>query len=88
MILKLLMKDIRVLASEKKSLLVLVMMPIVLTTILSFSLRGNFDEEGLFETVQIGIVKAYDANAEREKFLSKVSPYMSCLLYTSPSPRD
>ncbi len=77
MILKLLMKDIRVLASEKKSLLVLVMMPIVLTTILSFSLRGNFDEEGLFETVQIGIVKAYDANAEREKFLSKVSPYMS-----------
>lgn len=68
MIKKLVIKDIKVLFSDKKSLLIFILMPMVLTTILSFALTGSFGEPGKMETIKMGIVKGYDAQAELEKF--------------------
>lgn len=75
MILKLLKKDIAVLMSDRKSLIVFILMPIILTTILSFSLKGSFQESGKFEAVKVGIVKEYDVEKETSQFIVKVSQY-------------
>lgn len=77
MILKLLKKDIAVLMSDRKSLIVFILMPIILTTILSFSLKGSFQESGKFEPVKVGLVIQYDTEKETAQFLDKVSQYFN-----------
>ena len=73
MIKKLVIKDIKVLFSDKKSLLTFILMPMILTTILSFALTGSFGEPGKMDTIKVGIVKEYDAEADIEKFKAVAS---------------
>ncbi|GAU76285.1 ABC transporter permease [Fusibacter sp. 3D3] len=76
MILKILKKDIIVLFSERRNLMIFILMPIILTTILSFSLKGSFGESGKFDAIKVGIVKAYDKEAEVAYFKTKISSYV------------
>jgi ABC-2 type transport system permease protein len=76
MLIKLLKKDIKVLLSDKKSLMIFILMPIVLTTILSFALTGSFGDPGKMNAINVGIVKAYDIETDMAKFGSVVKEMM------------
>lgn len=76
MLIKLYKKDMAVLLSDKKGLFIFILMPIVLTTILSFALSGNFGEPGVMSPIEVAIVKSYDKEAESNAYLDMVSPYM------------
>lgn len=68
MLIKLFIKDVKVLLSDKKSLMIFILMPMILTTILSFALSGSFGDPGKMEAIKVGIVKQYDYEAEVTKF--------------------
>lgn len=77
MLLKLYLKDVKVLLSDKKGLMIFILMPMVLTTILSFALSGSFGEAGRMEPVKVAIVKNYDAVAEKAQFMETASQFIS-----------
>lgn len=56
----LLIKDIRILLSDKKALAILVLMPLINAVILGFSLGSVFDQALPFETLKIAVVKDYE----------------------------
>ncbi len=62
------LKDLKLFLSDKKTLASIILMPIILTTILSFALSGSFTQAGSDFTLNIGIVKDYDKNLEENKF--------------------
>lgn len=64
-------KDLKLLLAERKSLLIFFLMPIVLTTILSFALQGSFTSETPINTIHLGIVKAYDLQGDLTLFQDK-----------------
>ena len=53
---------------DKKILAMTILMPIVLTTILSFALKTSFNDLSTRNKIEIGIVKEYDLNKEVEEF--------------------
>ena len=53
---------------DKKKIVALILMPIILITILSFALVGSFQEMGSQWTLNIAIVTAYDREADIERF--------------------
>lgn len=63
-------KDIRLLLSDKKTLITLIIMPLVLSTILSFAFQGNTANDVISEPVKMAVVKAYDVEKERTDFAS------------------
>jgi len=63
------LKDLKLFLSDKKTLASIILMPIILTTILSFALSGSFGEAGSDWTLNIGVVKEYDKNSEEDKFI-------------------
>lgn len=69
MLLKLFIKDLKVLLSDKKGLMIFILMPIVLTTILSFALSGSFGDPGRMDPIPVAIVKAYDAEKDEALFM-------------------
>ena len=77
MLLKLYLKDVKVLLSDKKGLMIFILMPMVLTTILSFALSGSFGEAGRMEPVRVAIVKNYDVAAEQAQFMETASQFIS-----------
>lgn len=77
MLLKLYLKDVKVLLSDKKGLMIFILMPMVLTTILSFALSGSFGEAGRMEPVRVAIVKNYDVTAEQAQFMETASQFIS-----------
>lgn len=72
MILKILKKDLLVLLANKKSLILFILMPIVLTTILSMSLKSAFDNDD-FNVIKIAVVKEYDLESDFKKFTEKIN---------------
>lgn len=68
MLLNLYIKDLKVLLSDKKGLLIFVLMPIVLTTILSFALSGSFGDPGRMDAIPVAVVSQYDLETEMENF--------------------
>lgn len=68
MLLNLYIKDIKVLLSDKKGLLIFVLMPIVLTTILSFALSGSFGDPGRMNAIPVAVVSQYEMNTEMANF--------------------
>lgn len=62
-------KDLRTVLSDKKALVMLMIMPLILTGILSFALKGAYNNEGEKYKTQIAIVKKYNKNSESEEFL-------------------
>ena len=63
------LKDLKLFFSDKKTLASIILMPIILTTILSFALSGSFGEAGSDWILNIGVVKEYDKNSEEDKFI-------------------
>lgn len=66
---KLYIKDIRKILADKKILVMLIMMPIVISSILGFALKGSFGSNGTDATIQIAIVKNYDLEEETASYL-------------------
>lgn len=56
----LLTRDLGILFSEKKTLAVILMMPIILTTILSFALSGAFNDNPEIPEFRIAVVKSFE----------------------------
>ncbi len=59
MLLHILSRDLKILLSERRTLLVIIAMPIVLTTILSFALSSSFSDDPAIEQFEIGVVQKY-----------------------------
>lgn len=63
-------KDLKIILSDKKALAIIIIMPIVLMTILSFALKGTFltSDDMFVESVDIAVVKKYDADKDSQIF--------------------
>ncbi|MDD3168253.1 MAG: ABC transporter permease [Eubacteriales bacterium] len=61
-------KDLLALLSDKKALIIILLMPIVLMVILGFALKGIFADSWEFGKVNIAIVKQYDAASDLKRF--------------------
>lgn len=68
-------KDLKVMFSDKKALAIMILMPIILTTILSVALKGSFasGNDSDFEPVNIAVVKKYNAGEDSEAFKTSLS---------------
>ena len=55
-----LLRDLKVLLSDKKNLAVILLMPIILTSILSFALAGVFGDDPSVPAFEVAIVKEYE----------------------------
>lgn len=62
------LKDLKLMLSDKKELAAIILMPIILTTILSFALSGSFQEVGSQWIMDIAIVKNYDLEEDQASF--------------------
>ncbi|MDD2494737.1 MAG: ABC transporter permease [Tissierellia bacterium] len=71
-ILNIIIKDIKIIFSDKKALAIIIIMPLVLMTILSFALKGSFasSDEVINNKVKIAVVKKYDEAKDTEMFKS------------------
>lgn len=66
-LLKLIKKDLKIVLSDKKAFILLVGMPIILFSILSFALAGSFDDgESSLWTIEVGVVKQYSFEEDYE----------------------
>ena len=72
-IINLIKKDIKIVLSDKKALLILIAMPIILFTILSFALAGTFGDESKTWNIRVGIVKLYDIEKNKELIMDMIS---------------
>jgi len=61
-------KDLKTLLSDKKALIIILLMPIILMVILGFALKGIFIESWEGGKVNIAIVKQYDAESDLKRF--------------------
>lgn len=62
-------KDLKVLLTDKKTLGLLIIMPILLTTILGAALGGTFSSDFDKRSIRIAVVKEYDFAYEKDKFM-------------------
>ena len=71
---KIIIKDLKIILSDKKALAIIILMPIILTTILSMALKGSFaDGDSVFEPINIAIVKLYNENEDNIMFESSLN---------------
>ncbi len=70
-IITLILKDLKIVISDKKALVILVAMPIILYTILSIALVGSFEstDDSVWD-IHIGIVKMYDLESSTSDYMS------------------
>lgn len=74
-ILNIIIKDLKTILSDRKALAIILFMPIILMTILSFALKGSFSSgnESSIEKVNIAVVKQYDENSDSQMFISTLN---------------
>lgn len=72
---KLYQKDIKVIFSDKKAMIIFILMPIILTTILSMALKSSFSQDSTTELVKVGIVKQYETQKEMLKLEETLGQY-------------
>lgn len=65
--------DFLLLVKDRKTMLILVLMPILLMTILGFSLASSFETEALKEPATLGIVKLYSLDDADESWLGPLT---------------
>ncbi len=64
------LKDLKVFFSDKKALGIMILMPVILTTILGFALKSAFIvDENTYKT-RIGVVREYNQEEDLQKFKS------------------
>lgn len=73
-IVSIIIKDFKILLSDKKALAIMILMPMILTTILSMALKGSFasGEDLTVEQVKIAVVKQYDEQLDAAMFESNL----------------
>ena len=71
-IISIIIKDLKVMFSDKKALAIMILMPMILTAILSMALKGSFSagSDSDFQPVDIAVVKLYDSRVDSERFQS------------------
>jgi ABC-2 type transport system permease protein len=74
-IISIIIKDLKVMFSDKKALAIMILMPMILTAILSMALKGSFSagSDSDFQPVDIAVVKLYDSREDSERFQSALS---------------
>lgn len=74
-LLQLVIKDVKNVLYDVKSLAILIIMPVVIMTILGFSLKNMFSDDGgpSMEALPIAVVKQYDLEAEKKQFFDTFS---------------
>jgi len=74
-LLQLVIKDVKNVLYDTKSLAILIIMPVVIMTILGFSLKDMFGDDGgsRMKALPIAIVKQYDLEAEKQQFIEAFS---------------
>ncbi|MCT2536680.1 ABC transporter permease [Aquibacillus koreensis] len=73
-------KDVRVLLRDRTELLVLLLMPVILTGILGFALKGMFGENQVNLMMTVAVVNQSDAEVDEENFLQEIEK--------SPMPKE
>lgn len=68
------LKDLKIVLSDKKAFMILIAMPIILFVILSFALQGSFSEDngGVWD-IKVALVKAYDFESDYEMMSNYVT---------------
>lgn len=74
-ILNIIIKDLKIILSDKKALAIMILMPMILTTILSLALKGSFasGDDVDINPVNIAVVKLYDKTEDSEMFKSSLN---------------
>lgn len=68
-VISIIVKDMRTILSDRKSLIIILLMPLVLMVILSSALKGTFTSStGSMEKVDIAVVRQYDKAADLKMF--------------------
>lgn len=67
-VISIIIKDLKTILSDKKTLSLIIFMPIILMTILSFALKDSFSSGDVSDKVNIAVVKRYDKNLESQLF--------------------
>lgn len=62
--------EVKKIIYDMKTLMILIIMPVVLMSILGASLQGMFGDNGAATRINIAVVKEYDVEYETNKFLS------------------
>lgn len=75
-LLKIIIKDIKSLFTDLKVVGVLILMPVVLTSILGFALAGTFSSNYSIDAFKIAVVKEYNATSVEEVFRKKLKNSM------------
>ncbi len=65
-----LLKDLKLIFADKKALAILILMPVILTSILGFALRGSFSEAGSQWSTTIAVVTEYNQETENKKAIT------------------
>ncbi|MGX8796938.1 ABC transporter permease [Fusibacter sp. JL298sf-3] len=68
-------KDIKLLFANKKTMVTFILMPIILTGILSMALRGSFDTGSFKNRIDVAIVKGYDIEVENARIRETLGQY-------------
>lgn len=67
MVFNLIKKDLKLIFADKGYLLIVILMPIILSTILSFALSSTFESSNPISIFKIGVVKEYNSNDSIDK---------------------
>lgn len=73
-VVSIIIKDLKIMLSDKKAMAVMLLMPMILTTILSLALKGSFAGSDMsFEAVNIAVVKLYDEKEDSAQLESALN---------------
>ncbi len=73
-VISIIIKDLKIVLSDKKAVVIILLMPVILMTILSFALKGSFASGGEnIETIKVAVVKQYDEEQDSKMFLNLLS---------------
>ncbi len=66
------MKDLKIIFSDKSAIMMLIIMPIILMTILGYSLTMSFKDTSSMEKINIAVVKEYEMEQEKEDLIDLI----------------
>lgn len=72
MLINIIKKDLKVILTDRKAIAILILMPIILTTILSQALTGSFDNGSSIAKFSVAIVKEYDSSSRENDLKTKL----------------
>lgn len=65
-------KDLKIMLSDKSAIMMLIIMPIILMTILGFSLTMSFKDSTSMEKIKIAVVKEYELEQENKDLIDLI----------------